>query len=147
MSWSVCLLLSGGETTLRAFCLSALWQIYETMYLLFRVQECRPLTPQDAGIIVLSMGDRLLTHLPQVSRPNKSPLWDKYPTSFGEGGNDSSSSFVLTTEGQGIEDRVLVPGVDPRSLCIDRGEYSLTKSCSLIRWTYWDMNLERGFII
>jgi hypothetical protein len=36
----VCLLLM-GETILRASYLSALWQIYETVYLLFRVQECR----------------------------------------------------------------------------------------------------------
>jgi hypothetical protein len=76
MSWSVCPLLGGeGVTTLRAFCLSAPWQIYETLYLVLRVQECRfitssqgagmrPLTPQDAGIIVLSMGDGMLTHLP-----------------------------------------------------------------------------------
>jgi hypothetical protein len=28
-----------GGTTLRAFCLSALWQIYETLHLLLRVQE------------------------------------------------------------------------------------------------------------
>jgi hypothetical protein len=34
-----------------------LWQIYQTLYLLFRVQECRFTTPsQDAGITVLSMG-------------------------------------------------------------------------------------------
>jgi hypothetical protein len=43
------------------------------LYLSFRMQECRPLSPQDAGIIVLSMGDEL-THLPYVSRPNKSAL-------------------------------------------------------------------------
>jgi hypothetical protein len=62
MSWSICPL--RGETTLRAFCLSALWQIYETMFLLLRVQECRFITPpQGAGLIVLSMGDRILTHV------------------------------------------------------------------------------------
>jgi hypothetical protein len=33
-------------------------------YLYFRMQECRPLTPQDAGMILLSMGDGILTHLP-----------------------------------------------------------------------------------
>jgi hypothetical protein len=49
---------------LRAFCSSALWQIYETLYLLFRVQECRfTPPPQDAGIIMLSMEDGILTHL------------------------------------------------------------------------------------
>jgi hypothetical protein len=31
--------LSGGETTLRASYLLASWQIYETIYLLLRVQE------------------------------------------------------------------------------------------------------------
>jgi hypothetical protein len=52
-----------GGTTLRAFFLSALWQIYETLYLLLRVQECRFITPsQGAGLIVLSMGDGILTH-------------------------------------------------------------------------------------
>jgi hypothetical protein len=72
----VCLpLTGGGETILRAFCSSALWQIYQTLYLLFRMQECRFTTPQDAGIrfilpsqdagmIVLSMGDGILTNLP-----------------------------------------------------------------------------------
>jgi hypothetical protein len=34
------------------------------LYLSFRVQKCRPLTPQDAGMIVLSMGDGILAHLP-----------------------------------------------------------------------------------
>jgi hypothetical protein len=64
VSWSVCPLLGvGGKTTLRTFCLSALWQIYETLYLLLRVQECRFITPsQGAGLIVLAMGDGILTH-------------------------------------------------------------------------------------
>jgi hypothetical protein len=34
------------------------------LYLSFRMQECRPPSPQDAGMIVLSTGDRMLTHLP-----------------------------------------------------------------------------------
>jgi hypothetical protein len=55
----------GGGTTLRAFCVSAPWQIYETLYLLLRVQECRFITPsQGAGTILLSKGDGLLTRLP-----------------------------------------------------------------------------------
>jgi hypothetical protein len=55
----------GGETILRTFCLSVLWQIYQTLHLLLRMQECRFTTPsQDAGMIVLSMGDGILTHLP-----------------------------------------------------------------------------------
>jgi hypothetical protein len=33
-----------------------LWQIYQTLYLFFRVQECRPLTPQDTGMILLWCG-------------------------------------------------------------------------------------------
>jgi hypothetical protein len=54
----------GRETTLRAFYLSAPWQIYETLYLLLRVQECRFITPsQGAGLIVLSVGDGILAHL------------------------------------------------------------------------------------
>jgi hypothetical protein len=62
----VCLsLIGGGETILRAFCSSALWPIYQILCLHFRVQECRFTTPsQDAGIIALSMGDEILTHLP-----------------------------------------------------------------------------------
>jgi hypothetical protein len=53
----VCLRLIGDEDNLRAFCLSALWQIYETLYLLLRVQECRFITPYlGAGLMVLSMG-------------------------------------------------------------------------------------------
>jgi hypothetical protein len=63
----VCLPLTGRGrgrgTTLRAFCSSALWQIYQTVYLSFRMQECRPPSPQDVGMIVLSMGDGILTHL------------------------------------------------------------------------------------
>jgi hypothetical protein len=51
------LLIGGEETILRAFCSSALWQIYQTLYLLVRMQECRfTTTSQDAKIIVLSMG-------------------------------------------------------------------------------------------
>jgi hypothetical protein len=61
---------------LRAFCSLALWQIYQNLYLLFRVQKCRFTTPsQEAGMqvynsfsgcrkAVLSMGDGILTHLP-----------------------------------------------------------------------------------
>jgi hypothetical protein len=53
----VCLpLIGGGKTILRAFCSSALWQIYQIQYLLFRVQECRFTASQDTRIIVLSMG-------------------------------------------------------------------------------------------
>jgi hypothetical protein len=52
----LCLPLIGGETTSRAFCLSAPWQICETLYLLLRVQECRFITPQGAELIVLSIG-------------------------------------------------------------------------------------------
>jgi hypothetical protein len=34
------------------------------LYLSFRMQECRPPSPQDAGMVVPSMGDGILTHLP-----------------------------------------------------------------------------------
>jgi hypothetical protein len=40
------------------------------LYLSFRMQECRPSSPQDVGMILLSMRDGILTHLPQVIRPN-----------------------------------------------------------------------------
>jgi hypothetical protein len=30
----------GGKTILGAFCSSALWQIYQTLYLFFRLQKC-----------------------------------------------------------------------------------------------------------
>jgi hypothetical protein len=48
----VCLpLIGGGEMILRAFCSLALWQIYQNLYLLFRVQKCRFTTPsQEAGM-------------------------------------------------------------------------------------------------
>jgi hypothetical protein len=62
----VCLPLIGwGENNLDSICLSSPWQIYETLCLLLRVQECRFITPsQSAELIVLSMGDGVLTHLP-----------------------------------------------------------------------------------
>jgi hypothetical protein len=45
------------------------------LYLLLRVQECRFITlSQGAGLMVLSMGDGLLTHLPWVSRPNRNKV-------------------------------------------------------------------------
>jgi hypothetical protein len=53
----------GGGDNLESI-LSALWKIYETLYLSFRMQECRPPSPQDVGMILLSMGDGILTHLP-----------------------------------------------------------------------------------
>jgi hypothetical protein len=67
----VCTFIVRGETILRAFCSSALWQIYHTLYPFFRmqkcslqlplrVQECRPLTPQDAGMVLLSSRDGIL---------------------------------------------------------------------------------------
>jgi hypothetical protein len=34
------------------------------LYLSFRTQECRPPSPQDAGMIWPSMGDGILTHMP-----------------------------------------------------------------------------------
>jgi hypothetical protein len=34
------------------------------LYLSFRMQECRPPSPQDAGMILLSMGNEIVTHLP-----------------------------------------------------------------------------------
>jgi hypothetical protein len=34
------------------------------LYLSFRMQECRPPSPQDTGMILSSIGDGKLTHLP-----------------------------------------------------------------------------------
>jgi hypothetical protein len=50
MSWYVCPLWE--QTTLRAFCLSAPWQIPDHVP-----------PPPGAGLIVLSMGNGILTHL------------------------------------------------------------------------------------
>jgi hypothetical protein len=74
-------LIGGGEIILRAFCSSDLWQIYQTLYLFFRMQKCGFTTPsQEVGMqlynsfsgcrnAVLSMGDGILSPLPWVSRP------------------------------------------------------------------------------
>jgi hypothetical protein len=60
----VCLpFIERGGRILRLFCSSALWKICEILYLLFRMQKCRFTTPsQEAGVIVLSQGDGILTH-------------------------------------------------------------------------------------
>jgi hypothetical protein len=55
MNWFVCPLLlerAGSKVAImRACCSSALWQICQTLYLLFRMQKCRFTTPsQDAGM-------------------------------------------------------------------------------------------------
>jgi hypothetical protein len=78
-------LIGGGETILRAFCSSALWQIYETLYLLFRMQECRFITPsQDAEVIVLSKG-RWDTHSSALGFQNQQvPPLRQVPTAVGE---------------------------------------------------------------
>jgi hypothetical protein len=88
MSWFVLPLIGGGETILREFCSSALWQIYQTWYLLFMVQECMFITPsQDERMQLynsssgcrhhsaLHGGNGILTHMPLVSRPSTSFLW------------------------------------------------------------------------
>jgi hypothetical protein len=41
----------GGGGNNLAFCLSGPWQIYKTMYLFFRMKECRLLTPHGSGIV------------------------------------------------------------------------------------------------
>jgi hypothetical protein len=71
MSWSVCPLLGGNN--LESILFISPVQIYETLYLLLRVQECRFITPsQGAGLTVLCMGDGILTHssVLEVPRPN-----------------------------------------------------------------------------
>jgi hypothetical protein len=62
----VCLPFMGGEcgTTLKEFCLSTLCHIYENLYLLLKVQECRFMSSLRCRAIVLSMGDWILIHLP-----------------------------------------------------------------------------------
>jgi hypothetical protein len=61
MSWVVSPLL--GETTLRAFYLSALWQIYGPYISSSGSRNADFLTPlEGAGLIVLSMGYGILTH-------------------------------------------------------------------------------------
>jgi hypothetical protein len=61
---------------LGAFCLSALWQIYVTLYLLLRVQECRFTAPsQGAGFIVLSMGDGYSLICPLGSQAQQDGDW------------------------------------------------------------------------
>jgi hypothetical protein len=55
--------------------LSALWQIYETLYLLLRVQEYRFITSsQGVGLMVLSMGDGILICLSFMFQTQKSLL-------------------------------------------------------------------------
>jgi hypothetical protein len=83
----VCLPLmgSGVGTTLRAFCLSAPWQIYETLNLLLRVQEFGFITlSQGAGMILLSMGDGLLTLL---SFRSPDPTIQSYHIPFSRAGH------------------------------------------------------------
>jgi hypothetical protein len=43
------------------------------LYLFFRMQECRPPSPQDSGVIVLSMGDGILICL---MSPDPTPLYN-----------------------------------------------------------------------
>jgi hypothetical protein len=53
----------GGGNNLESMLSISPMQIYETLYPLPGVQECRFITPpQGAGLMVLSMGDGILTH-------------------------------------------------------------------------------------
>jgi hypothetical protein len=73
-----------GETLLRAFCLLALWQIYQTPYLFFRMQKCRFTTPsQDAGNIVLSRrGSLICLRSPDSTIPNKHSFFSSLESWF-----------------------------------------------------------------
>jgi hypothetical protein len=73
--WFICPLLGEGKKSWEHFahqpcgrsirpCISSLGCRNVDLELPLRVQECRSLTPEDAGMIVLSMGDGMLTHLP-----------------------------------------------------------------------------------
>jgi hypothetical protein len=69
---------------------------------LFRMQECRPPSPQDAGMILLSMGDGILTHLSKVSRPN---IMNSHPP---------TSSQILWIETQWAYGLLLLQCVGPQ---------------------------------
>jgi hypothetical protein len=100
---------------LTAFCLSAMWQICETLYLLLRVQECRFTIPsQDAGTLVLSMGDGRLTHLPFRSPDPRSPPSETSPHLLL--GRGVMSHLFHAGNGRWGREVVLVSGVDPCSL-------------------------------
>jgi hypothetical protein len=148
MSWSICPLLGVGRTTLRAFCLSALWHIYETLYLLLRVQECRFITPsQGTGLTVLSMGDGIHTHLSfRFPDPTSPPSETNTQLLLGRGAMTHLAASCWQWGDGGVGVVILVSGFDLCSLqrplieldgglITGRGEYSLTKSWNFICWT------------
>jgi hypothetical protein len=98
------------ETNLIAFCSWTLWHIYETLYLFFRVQIYTSFSGcRNADLCLLLRmrnhsalhGDEILTHLPFKSPDPTNPLWDKYPTTIGDRGDDSSNYFMLAMGQQG----------------------------------------------
>jgi hypothetical protein len=60
--WFVPLL--GRGNNLESILLISLVADLSGLYLSFRMQECRPPSPQDAGMVLPSMWDGILTHLP-----------------------------------------------------------------------------------
>jgi hypothetical protein len=74
MNWFILPLIRGEERIESIFyqpcdrsirpCISSLECRNADLQLLLRMQECRSITPQDAGMLLLSMGDGILTHLP-----------------------------------------------------------------------------------
>jgi hypothetical protein len=146
----VCLPLMGG-TTLRAFYLSVTWQIYETMYLLLRMQSSQ-CSPWEMGY--------WFTHL-SLRFPNatRSPSITSTQLLLGRGAMIRLAASCWPWGDKGVGMVVLVSGADPCILpCrprwkwsegsyIGRGEYSLTKNWNLICWTCWDMNTFEVFLL
>jgi hypothetical protein len=57
-------LLGEGNNLDSILLISPVADLSDSVYLSFRMQERRPPSPQDAGMILLSMGDGILTPLP-----------------------------------------------------------------------------------
>jgi hypothetical protein len=57
-------LLGEGNNLESILLISPVADLSDSVYLSFRMQERRPPSPQDAGMILLSMGDGILTPLP-----------------------------------------------------------------------------------
>jgi hypothetical protein len=74
VSQSVYPLLGGNH--LKSICLTSPVADLWTMYLLLREQKCRFITPlQGAGLLVLSMGDKILTDSPICPLGSQTQQW------------------------------------------------------------------------
>jgi hypothetical protein len=75
MGWFVCPLLVVEGSNLESILLISAVADLETLHVLFKVQECRFITPsQDAGITVLSMGG-WVTHSPALRLQTQHHKW------------------------------------------------------------------------